>query len=230
MPYATQLSLQEATSPAMEEVIFLHDHVLLLTCLMSLVVLMFAATSTTTNLTHNDPTEEVEQLEAAWTAAPIMILILTALPSVRSLYLMEEVFDPYLTIKTTGHQWYWNYEYSDRTLISFDSYMIQTTDLQNGSPRLLEVDHRMVLPTGLQARIVVTAEDVLHSWAIPSLGVKVDAVPGRLNQLPLATSRSGVFFGQCSEICGANHSFMPIAVEAIPLNQFELWLTSEQSL
>nr|ACF94326.1 cytochrome c oxidase subunit II [Naja atra] len=228
MPYATQLSLQEATSPVMEEVIFLHDHVLLLTCLMSLVVLMFAATSTTTNLTHNDPTEEVEQLEAAWTAAPIMILILTALPSVRSLYLMEEVFDPYLTIKATGHQWYWNYEYSDRTLISFDSYMIQTTDLQNGSPRLLEVDHRMVLPTGLQARIVVTAEDVLHSWAIPSLGVKVDAVPGRLNQLPLATSRSGVFFGQCSEICGANHSFMPIAVEAIPLNQFELWLTSEQ--
>nr|YP_010043929.1 cytochrome c oxidase subunit II [Sinomicrurus macclellandi]QPF22085.1 cytochrome c oxidase subunit II [Sinomicrurus macclellandi] len=228
MPYATQLSLQEAAGPAMEEVIFLHDHVLLLTCLMSLVILMFAITATTTALTHNDPTEEVEQLEAAWTAAPIMILILTALPSVRSLYLMEEVFDPHLTIKATGHQWYWNYEYSDGTQISFDSYMIQTPDLQNGSPRLLEVDHRMLLPAGLQMRIVVTAEDVLHSWAIPSLGVKVDAVPGRLNQLPLVTSRSGVFFGQCSEICGANHSFMPIAVEAIPLNQFELWLASEQ--
>nr|YP_002290834.1 cytochrome c oxidase subunit II [Ophiophagus hannah]ACF94339.1 cytochrome c oxidase subunit II [Ophiophagus hannah] len=228
MPYATQLSLQEAASPAMEEVVFLHDHVLLLTCLMSLVILMFATTATTTTLTHNDPTEEVEQLEAAWTAAPIMILILTALPSVRSLYLMEEVFDPYLTIKTTGHQWYWNYEYSDGTQVSFDSYMIQTSDLQKGSPRLLEVDHRMMMPTGLQTRVVVTAEDVLHSWTIPSLGVKVDAVPGRLNQLPLATSRSGVFFGQCSEICGANHSFMPIAVEAIPLNQFELWLASEQ--
>nr|YP_010990127.1 cytochrome c oxidase subunit II [Bungarus multicinctus]ACB36655.1 cytochrome c oxidase subunit II [Bungarus multicinctus]WOV69002.1 cytochrome c oxidase subunit II [Bungarus multicinctus] len=228
MPYAAQLSLQEATSPAMEEVIFLHDHVLLLTCLMSLVILMFAITATTTTLTHNDPTEEVEQLEAAWTAAPIMILILTALPSVRSLYLMEEVFDPYLTVKTTGHQWYWNYEYSDGTQISFDSYMIQTTDLLNGSPRLLEVDHRMAVPMGLQVRVVITAEDVLHSWAIPSLGVKVDAVPGRLNQLPLATSRSGVFFGQCSEICGANHSFMPIAVEAIPLNKFELWLISDQ--
>nr|QXN53115.1 cytochrome c oxidase subunit II [Sinomicrurus peinani] len=228
MPYATQLSLQEAAGPTMEEVFFLHDHVLLLTYLMSLVILMFAITTTTTTLTYNDPTEEVEQLEAAWTVAPIMILILTALPSVRSLYLMEEVFNPHLTIKTTGHQWYWNYEYSDGIQISFDSYMIQTTDLQNGSPRLLEVDHRMLLPAGLQTRVVVTAEDVLHSWAIPSLGVKVDAVPGRLNQLPLATSRSGVFFGQCSEICGANHSFMPIAVEAVPLNQFELWLTSEQ--
>nr|QHD48184.1 cytochrome c oxidase subunit II [Hydrophis melanocephalus] len=228
MPHAAQLSLQEAMSPAMEEVIFLHDHVLLLTCLMSLVILVFTITTTTSTLTHNDPTEEAEQLESAWTAAPIMILILTALPSVRSLYLMEEVFNPYLTIKTTGHQWYWNYEYSDGTQLSFDSYMVQTTDLQNGSPRLLEADHRMIMPTGLQIRMVVTAEDVLHSWTIPSLGVKVDAVPGRLNQLPLASSRSGVFFGQCSEICGANHSFMPIAVESTPLNQFELWLTSEQ--
>nr|YP_003540672.1 cytochrome c oxidase subunit II [Hypsiglena jani texana]ACD77478.1 cytochrome c oxidase subunit II [Hypsiglena jani texana] len=228
MPYAAQLSLQEATGPTMEEVIFLHDHVLLLTCLMSLVIMMFALTATTTTLTHNDPTEEVEQLEAAWTAAPIMILILTALPSVRSLYLMEEVFDPYLTIKATGHQWYWNYEYSDNIQMSFDSYMIQTKDLQNGSPRLLEVDNRMVMPAGLQARVVVTAEDVLHSWAIPSLGVKVDAVPGRLNQIPLTTSRVGVFFGQCSEICGANHSFMPIAMEAVPLYHFEQWLIKDQ--
>nr|QKY63995.1 cytochrome c oxidase subunit II [Hypsiglena affinis] len=228
MPYATQLSLQEATGPTMEEVIFLHDHVLLLTCLMSLVIMMFALTATMTTLTHTDPTEEVEQLEAAWTAAPIMILILTALPSVRSLYLMEEVFDPYLTIKATGHQWYWNYEYSDNIQMSFDSYMIQTKDLQNGSPRLLEVDNRMVMPAGLQARIVVTAEDVLHSWAIPSLGVKVDAIPGRLNQIPLTTSRVGVFFGQCSEICGANHSFMPIAMEAIPLYHFEQWLIKDQ--
>nr|YP_010352842.1 cytochrome c oxidase subunit II [Calamaria septentrionalis]UOD77169.1 cytochrome c oxidase subunit II [Calamaria septentrionalis] len=228
MPHAAQLALQEAMGPTMEEVIFLHDHVLLLTCLMTLVVMIFALTATTTALTYNDPTEEVEQLEAAWTVAPIMILILTALPSVRSLYLMEEVFDPYLTIKATGHQWYWNYEYSDHTQMSFDSYMVQTKDLQNGSPRLLEVDHRMIMPAGLQTRIVITAEDVLHSWAIPSLGVKVDAVPGRLNQLPLATSRTGVFFGQCSEICGANHSFMPIAVEATPLGLFEQWLITEQ--
>nr|NP_008422.1 cytochrome c oxidase subunit II [Lycodon semicarinatus]O79549.1 RecName: Full=Cytochrome c oxidase subunit 2; AltName: Full=Cytochrome c oxidase polypeptide II [Lycodon semicarinatus]BAA33025.1 cytochrome oxidase subunit II [Lycodon semicarinatus] len=228
MPHASQLSLQEAMGPTMEEVIFLHDHVLLLTCLMTMVITMFTLTATTTALTHNDPTEEVEQLEAAWTVAPIMILILTALPSVRSLYLMEEVFNPYLTIKATGHQWYWNYEYSDGVKISFDSYMIQTKDLQNGSPRLLEVDHRMVMPAGLQTRVVVTAEDVLHSWTIPSLGVKVDAVPGRLNQLPLATSRVGVFYGQCSEICGANHSFMPIAMEATPLHHFEQWLISEQ--
>nr|YP_313736.1 cytochrome c oxidase subunit II [Xenopeltis unicolor]BAE20043.1 cytochrome oxidase subunit 2 [Xenopeltis unicolor] len=228
MPYATQLSLQEATGPTMEEVVFLHDHVLLLTFLMSLVILLFAMTAITANVTHNDPTEEVEQLEAAWTAAPIMILILTALPSVRSLYLMEEVFDPYVTVKAMGHQWYWNYEYTDGTNVSFDSYMIQTQDLPNGAPRLLEVDHRMVMPANLQTRVVVTAEDVLHSWAIPSLGIKVDAVPGRLNQLPLATSRTGVFYGQCSEICGANHSFMPIVVEAVPLKNFEQWLSTEE--
>nr|YP_009937453.1 cytochrome c oxidase subunit II [Pareas boulengeri]QNT27524.1 cytochrome c oxidase subunit II [Pareas boulengeri] len=227
MPHATQFSLQEAVGPTMEEVVFLHDHVLLLTFLMSLVVMMFAMTATMATVTHNDPTEEAEQLEAAWTAAPIMILILTALPSVRSLYLMEEVFDPYLTVKTTGHQWYWNYEYSDKTHMMFDSYMINTQNLSLGMPRLLEVDHRMVVPAGLQTRVVVTAEDVLHSWAVPSLGIKVDAVPGRLNQIPLATSRTGVFFGQCSEICGANHSFMPIAMEAIPLNLFEQWLSSE---
>nr|YP_009328324.1 cytochrome c oxidase subunit II [Achalinus spinalis]ALM54909.1 cytochrome oxidase subunit 2 [Achalinus spinalis] len=224
MPYAAQLSLQEAAGPTMEEVLFLHDHVLLLTGLMTLIVLLFSVTATTTTVTHNDPTEEAEQLEAAWTAAPIMILILTALPSVRSLYLMEEVFNPYLTIKVTGHQWYWNYEYSDETDISFDSYMLQTPNLPKGSPRLLEVDHRMVMPAGLQNRIIVTAEDVLHSWAIPSMGVKVDAVPGRLNQLPLSTSRTGIFFGQCSEICGANHSFMPIVIEATPLHHFEQWL------
>lgn len=227
MPYAAQLSLQEAIGPTIEEVVFLHDHVLLLTCLITLVILIFTITATMTTLTHNDPSEEVEQLEAAWTTAPIIILILTALPSVRSLYLIEEVFNPYLTIKASGHQWYWNYEYSDETHISFDSYILQPQNLQKGSPRLLEVDNRMVIPAGLQTRIVVTAEDVLHSWAIPSLGVKVDAVPGRLNQIPLATSRTGVFFGQCSEICGANHSFIPIAVEAIPLSFFEQWLSSK---
>nr|YP_002808579.1 cytochrome c oxidase subunit II [Tropidophis haetianus]ACO58437.1 cytochrome c oxidase subunit 2 [Tropidophis haetianus] len=226
MPYAAQLTLQEASGPAMEEVSLLHDHVLFLTCLMCVIVSLSALTIVLNNSTHNDPTEEVEQLEAAWTIAPIMILMLTALPSVRSLYLVEEVFDPYVTIKATGHQWYWNYEYTDSTNLSFDSYMIQTQELQKGSPRLLEVDHRMVMPACLQTRIVITAEDVLHSWAVPSLGAKVDAVPGRLNQLPLLTSRTGVFFGQCSEICGANHSFMPIAVEAVPLKHFEHWLTT----
>nr|YP_313710.1 cytochrome c oxidase subunit II [Acrochordus granulatus]BAE20017.1 cytochrome oxidase subunit 2 [Acrochordus granulatus] len=228
MPYATQLSLQEATGPTMEEVTFLHDHVLMLTCLMSLVILFFSSTAMLSSITHNDPTEEVEQLEAAWTTAPIVILILTALPSVRSLYLMEEVFDPYTTIKATGHQWYWNYEYTDNTHVSFDSYMIQTQDLQKGSPRLLEVDHRMTMPASLQTRIIVTAEDVLHSWTVPSLGVKIDAIPGRLNQLPLSTSRTGVFYGQCSEICGTNHSFMPIVIEAVPLSFFEQWLTTKQ--
>nr|ACR55937.1 cytochrome c oxidase subunit 2 [Anilius scytale] len=227
MPYATQLTLQEASGPTMEEVSLLHDHVLFLTFLMCIIVAFSALTVTMGKTTHNDPTEEVEQLEAAWTIAPIMILMLTALPSVRSLYLVEEVFDPFVTIKTTGHQWYWNYEYTDNTNISFDSYMIQTQDLPKGAPRLLEVDHRMVLPAYLQARIVITAEDVLHSWAVPSLGAKVDAVPGRLNQLPMATARTGIFFGQCSEICGANHSFMPIVVEAVPLKHFEQWLLTQ---
>nr|BAQ35500.1 cytochrome c oxidase subunit II [Trichopodus trichopterus] len=164
-----------------------------------------------------------QEIEIIWTVLPAIILIMIALPSLRILYLMDEINDPHLTIKAVGHQWYWSYEYTDYENLEFDSYMVPTQDLIPGQFRLLETDHRMVIPVESPVRVMVTAEDVLHSWAIPSLGIKLDAVPGRLNQTAFIASRPGIFYGQCSEICGANHSFMPIVVEAVPLKHFENW-------
>jgi cytochrome c oxidase subunit 2 len=145
---------------------------------------------------------------------------------------MDEVIDPAVTIKAVGHQWYWSYEYSDYTIslgknISFDSYMLPSDDLEPGDLRLLEVDNRVVLPVNTHIRILVTAADVLHCWAVPSLGDKIDATPGRLNQLSMFIKREGISYGQCSEICGINHAFMPIAVEAVSLQRYISWLTEQ---
>ena len=164
-----------------------------------------------------------QEIEIVWTVLPAIILILIALPSLRILYLIDEINDPHVTIKAVGHQWYWSYEYTDYENLEFDSYIVPTQDLTPGGFRLLETDHRIVVPKESPIRILVSAEDVLHSWAVPSLGIKIDAVPGRLNQTAFIVSRPGVFYGQCSEICGANHSFMPIVVEAVPLEFFENW-------
>lgn len=166
-----------------------------------------------------------QEIEIIWTVLPAVILLLIALPSLRILYLMDEINSPHLTVKAIGHQWYWSYEYTDYQEVAFDSYMVPTQDLTPGQFRLLEVDHRMVTPAEAPVRILITAEDVLHSWAVPALGVKMDAVPGRLNQAAFIASRPGVYYGQCSEICGANHSFIPIVIEAVPLNFFQDWLT-----
>lgn len=151
---------------------------------------------------------------------PAITLVFIALPSLRLLYLLDEVGSPGLTLKTVGHQWYWSYEYSDFRDLEFDSYMVPTTDLPLNGFRLLDVDNRVVLPFTTQVRLLVRAADVIHSWTIPTLGVKVDGVPGRLNQTSFLMSRPGLFYGQCSEICGANHSFMPIVVESVTLSGF----------
>jgi cytochrome c oxidase subunit 2 len=170
-------------------------------------------------------------LEFIWTVIPSMILALIAVPSFLLLYSMDEVIDPALTLKAIGHQWYWSYEYSDYegAGINFDSYMIPTAELSNGSFRLLEVDNSIVVPTNTHVRLIVTAADVLHSWAVPSLGVKVDAVPGRLNQSSLFIKRQGVYYGQCSELCGVNHGFMPIAVKAVDLSTYLDWLAQKRA-
>jgi cytochrome c oxidase subunit 2 len=144
----------------------------------------------------------------------------------RLLYLIDETTEPRITLKTVGHQWYWSYEYSDFSEIEFDSYMVPTNSLESSDFRLLEVDNRVVLPYLTQIRVLVTAADVLHSWTIPSLGIKADAVPGRLNQLNVFFNRPGIFYGQCSEICGANHSFMPIRVESVSPMDFLSWVKS----
>jgi len=160
---------------------------------------------------------------------PSLILVCIAIPSFALLYSMDEIVDPAVTVKAIGHQWYWSYEYSDynqtdQPAVAFDSYMVPEDDLSPGQLRLLEVDNRVVVPVNTHLRFIITAADVLHSWAIPSLGIKCDAVPGRLNQVPAFIKREGVFYGQCSEICGVNHGFMPIAVEAVALPKYIEWV------
>nr|AII23638.1 cytochrome c oxidase subunit 2 [Babylonia areolata] len=220
-----QLGFQDAASPLMEELIFFHDHgMMVLVMIISLVG--YAALSLMLNKYSCRSLVEGQEIETIWTIVPAVILVFLALPSLRLLYLLDEVGNCSLTIKTIGHQWYWSYEYSDFSNIEFDSYMIPTDELEPGDFRLLEVDHRVVLPTQTDIRVLVTSADVIHSWTVPSLGVKVDAIPGRLNQLGFFIKYPGVFYGQCSENCGANHSFMPIVVEAVPLKNFMEWVVN----
>nr|ADO23042.1 cytochrome c oxidase subunit II [Setophaga plumbea] len=217
----SQLNFQDASSPIMEELMGFHDHALMVALAICSLVLYLLTHTLTEKLTSN--TVNAQVIELVWTILPAMVLVMLALPSLRILYMMDEINEPDLTLKAIGHQWYWTYEYTDLKELTFDSYMIPTTDLPLGHFRLLEVDHRVIVPMNSTIRVIVTADDVLHSWAVPSLGVKTDAIPGRLNQTSFLASRPGVFYGQCSEICGANHSFMPIVVESIPLADFENW-------
>nr|YP_009539815.1 cytochrome c oxidase subunit II [Rhyticeros undulatus]AYQ21067.1 cytochrome c oxidase subunit II [Rhyticeros undulatus] len=217
----SQLGFQDASSPIMEELVEFHDHALMVALAICSLVLYLLALMLTEKLSSS--TVDAQEIELIWTILPAIVLVLLALPSLQILYMMDEIDEPDLTLKAIGHQWYWSYEYTDFKDLTFDAYMIPTTELPLGHFRLLETDHRVVIPMESLIRIIVTAEDVLHSWAIPTLGVKTDAIPGRLNQTSFITTRPGVFYGQCSEICGANHSFMPIVVESTPLTHFESW-------
>nr|YP_003457272.1 cytochrome c oxidase subunit II [Holothuria forskali]CBH40181.1 cytochrome oxidase subunit II [Holothuria forskali] len=220
----TQLGLQDASSPLMEELVYFHDYTLIILTLITILV-SYGLLSLLSSSFTNRFFLEGQELETIWTIVPAFVLIFIAFPSLQLLYLMDEVNNPFLTIKAIGHQWYWSYEYTDYHEIEFDSYMIPTSDLIEGQPRLLEVDNRLVLPYQNPIRVLVSSADVLHSWAVPSLGIKMDAVPGRLNQTSFLLNRTGLFYGQCSEICGANHSFMPIVIESVPFNTFESWIT-----
>nr|UPL65703.1 cytochrome c oxidase subunit II [Dalader distanti] len=219
------LGLQDAASPLMEQLIFFHDHTLMI-LLMITVLVAYIMISLTTNKFINRNLLEGQTIEFIWTTMPAVTLIFIALPSLHLLYLIDEVNKPMLTLKSIGHQWYWSYEYSDFNNVEFDSYMKPTNELSNNEFRLLDVDNRVVLPMNTQIRVLVTAADVLHSWTVPALGIKIDAIPGRLNQGSFSISRPGLLYGQCSEICGANHSFMPIVIESVPTNKFIKWLNS----
>lgn len=218
-----QLSFQDAASPLITQLISFHDHAILIITLV-ITIVIYAFISLLLNKFTRNNIFEAQEIETIWTILPALILLFLALPSLRLLYLIDEITNPCFTIKTIGHQWYWRYEYSDFSNIEFDSYITPTEDLKEGEFRLLEVDNRAVLPIQTEVRILVTAADVIHSWAIPRLGVKLDAIPGRLNQLGIYVSRPGVFYGQCSEICGANHSFMPIAIETVDFSSFTKWI------
>lgn len=218
-----QLGFQDACSPIIYMLIGFHDHsMLVLTLVVTLI--RYAMLCLLLNKYRCGNILEAQEVETVWTVLPAFTLLFLAFPSLRLLYLIDEVREPIITIKTIGHQWYWSYEYRDFLNLEFDSYMIPTDELEEGQFRLLEVDHRVVLPLGVEVRILISSADVIHAWTIPSLGVKVDAVPGRLNQLGFICSRPGVFYGQCSEICGSNHSFIPISVEVVDHLTFIDWI------
>jgi cytochrome c oxidase subunit 2 len=174
------------------------------------------------NLTHSS------NLEIVWTLTPSFILMLIAIPSFALLYAMDEVLNPMITFKAIGHQWYWSYEFSDyiESLgdINFDSNMLYQDELTKGEFRLLSVDNPVILPINTHVRVIITSMDVLHSWAVPSLGVKVDGCPGRLNQAFIFLKREGVFYGQCSELCGVNHAYMPIVVKGVSMEDYLSWI------
>nr|YP_009258830.1 cytochrome c oxidase subunit II [Aradus compar]AFI54697.1 cytochrome c oxidase subunit II [Aradus compar] len=221
----TTMTLQDAASPTMEQMIFFHDHTMMI-LLMITVMVSYMMSSTFINKLTNRLMLEGQTIEAVWTMLPAVILVFIAMPSLRLLYMMDEVIEPALTIKSIGHQWYWSYEYSDFKHIEFDSYMKPMEENSMNQFRLLEVDNRTVVPADTPVRLMITAADVLHSWAVPSLGIKIDATPGRLNQGMMNITRPGMMYGQCSEICGMNHSFMPIVIESVPINVFLAWIKS----
>nr|YP_010725881.1 cytochrome c oxidase subunit II [Nihonogomphus lieftincki]WDY83483.1 cytochrome c oxidase subunit 2 [Nihonogomphus lieftincki] len=218
-----QLNFQDAASPMMEQMNYFHDHTMMVLLIITVLV-AYVMGSMLFNTNVNRNLLDGQKIETAWTILPVFVLVIIAMPSLRLLYLLDEVSDPSITLKTVGHQWYWSYEYSDFNHVEFDSYMIPYHDLPNNGFRLLEVDNRTVLPMQTQVRMLITAADVLHSWTVPTLGVKVDATPGRLNQTSFFMNRPGLFFGQCSEICGANHSFMPIMIESVTTKSFINWI------
>nr|BAJ24506.1 cytochrome c oxidase subunit II [Phraortes sp. Miyako Island] len=212
--------LQDSTSPLMEQLMFFHDHIMMILMMIVMTVLYIMIMLNINNEMDRNLLEG-QTIELIWTVTPAMTLFFIATPSLRLLYLMDEINNPMLTTKAIGHQWYWSYEYSDFNEKEFDSYMLN--DEMNNF-RLLDVDNRMVLPSNTFIRMMVTSMDVIHSWTLPSSGVKIDGTPGRLNQASIMFNRNGMIFGQCSEICGTNHSFMPITVESIPMQSFIKWM------
>nr|WKU84073.1 cytochrome c oxidase subunit II [Paramixogaster sp.] len=219
------LNLQDSNSPMMEQLSFFHDHTMLILIMITTMV-SYMMIMLFNNKLNNRYLLHGQMIEMIWTILPTIILLFIALPSLRLLYLLDEINEPLLTLKTIGHQWYWSYEYSDFMNINFDSYMIPINELSNENFRLLDTDNRIILPMNSQIRIIATATDVIHSWTMPTLSVKIDASPGRLNQTNLLINRPGLMFGQCSEICGTNHSFMPIVIESIPINFFIKWISN----
>lgn len=228
-PIAKQYSFQDAATPIMEGIVDLHHQIFffLIVILVSVSWILVKIIWSYSEKRNQKPIIFAHNtlLEIIWTIIPAVILMVIAIPSFGLLYSMDEIIDPAITLKAIGHQWYWSYEYSDYNVstnksIAFDSYMIAEDDLQSGQLRLLEVDNRVVLPVKTHIRVIVTATDVIHSWAIPAFGVKIDAIPGRLNQVSMFIEREGVYYGQCSELCGVNHGFMPIVVEAVSIDDF----------
>jgi cytochrome c oxidase subunit II len=231
-PTAWQLNFQPAASPVAEMIVSLHDLLLFITVAITAFVLALVAYACIRFRASRNPVPSRRThnsvLEIAWTAIPVLILVVIAIPSFKLLYFMDRAVDPEMTLKAIGRQWYWSYEYPDNGNFTFDAYMIAEQDLGEGQLRLYDVDNPVVLPVDTDIRLLTTASDVIHAWAMPALGVKMDAVPGRVNETWLRIERPGIYYGQCSELCGDYHAFMPIRIEAVSKEDFEAWTQQAQ--
>ena len=235
-PTDWQLGFQEPASPLMAQLVSLHDFIfwiitaitLFVFFLLLYVCIKFSAkrNKTPSQTTHNS------LLEIAWTMIPVLILVVIAIPSFRLLYDQNDFSKIDMTIKATGYTWFWNYEYPDHENITFDALMLTDEELEDGQPRLLSTDNFLVVPVKQNIKMQITSDPagVIHSWAVPSLGVKMDAIPGRLNETYFRIEEPGIYYGQCSELCGPGHGFMPISVKAVSEEEFSLWIDDAKEL
>ena len=227
-PIDWQLGFQSAASKSMKDIVIFHDYMLLpiitaITVFVLFLVLYACVKFRASNNKVASQTSHNTMIEIAWTLVPCLILIVMAVPSFKVLYSQDKIPPAEVTVKAIGYQWYWGYEYPDENII-FDSYMIDEKDLKPGQPRLLAVDNEVVVPVNKVVKVLITANDVLHAWALPSFGVKRDAVPGRINETWFKADRTGTFYGQCSELCGIKHAFMPITVRVVTEEEYKDWL------
>ena len=227
-PHNWQIWHGVAASPVMAMMEqFHHLLVWIMVAIVLLVMVLLGIVITRFNARRNpvpSRTSHNTLIEVIWTVVPVVVLVVIAVPSFRLLYFLDRAEDAELTLKVTGRQWYWDYEYPDQGGFAFSSIKIPNEEIKPGQRRLLEVDNRVVLPVGTNIRVLITAGDVIHSWAMPAFGLKDDAVPGRVNETWIHIDREGVYYGQCSEICGINHAFMPIAIEAVSKERFAQWV------
>ena len=227
-----QMGFQEPRSPSAERIFAFHDLllgievaiVIFVLVIMAYIIIKFnsKANPVPSKTSHNT------LLEVIWTVVPILILVVIAVPSLKLLYFTDRTYDPELTIKVTGNQWYWTYTYSDNNDIEFDSIIVPDDELQEGQPRLLTVDNALVLPVDTNIRILLATNDVIHNFGLPALGLKLDTTPGRANETWVSINDEGTYYGMCSELCGVNHGFMPIQIEAVSKEAFNEWLVGAE--
>ena len=227
-PKDWQLGFQKAASQGMEDIVWFHDYMLLpiITAITVFVLFLLLYTCVRFRASKNkvaSTTSHNTTIEVLWTLIPCLILVVMAVPSFKVLYTQDTIPKADVTIKAVGYQWYWGYEYPDENII-FDSYMVDEKDLKENQPRLLTVDNEIYVPVNKVIKVMITANDVLHAWALPSFGVKRDAIPGRINETWFKADRTGTYYGQCSELCGIKHAFMPITVNVVTEEEYNQWL------
>ena len=231
-PADWEVDFQTALSPSMERIVDFNLMVTIIIVIITAFVFGLMAWIVIRYNKKRNPTPSTTShntlLEVVWTVVPVIILLIIAVPSFRLLYFTDRVEDADMTLKAIGHQWYWSYEYPDHGDFTFDALMLEDDELEEGQPRLLATDEAVVLPVGAKIRLLTTADDVIHSWAIPALGVKMDSVPGRVNETWFQINREGTYYGQCSELCGTLHGFMPIMIEAVSQEDFDAWVVEAQ--